>query len=212
MAREDNSGENNDMPALTPPTEFDEASLAREEWIIQQVRQGDKNAIITLYESYIDWVYRLFYSEVGNIAEAEALTTEIFTQVMEAVMKGEYTPQGKPFNSYLSAITNDALQERKRRLSNLPGIKHMGSLLRAIDSDTQKTASLNVPVQKEEQAALWNLVKKLPLNEQQVLIMRHAYKLPNSETARRLKLSERASRHLYERALANLKRMVHEID
>ena len=212
MAREDNPAENNDRSALTPPTELDEASLAREDWTIQQVRQGDKNAIITLYESYIDWVYRLFYSEVGNIAEAEALTTETFTQAIEAIMKGEYTPQGEPFSSYLSAIINDVLQERKQRLSNLPGIKHIGSLLRAIDSDAQKTASANAPVKKEEQAALWNLVKKLPLDEQQVLIMRHAYKLPNSETARRLKLSERASRRLYERALANLKRMVHNID
>jgi RNA polymerase sigma factor (sigma-70 family) len=212
MAQENNSYENNDIPALTPPTKLDEASLARENWTIHQVRQGDKDAVITLYESQIDWVYSLVYSQVGNIAEAEALTTEVFTQAIEAIMNGQYTPQGKPFSSYLSAIVNDVLQERKRRLHNLPGIKHMSNLLGAIESDAQKASSPNTPAQKEEQAALWNLVKKLPVDEQQVLIMQHVYGLPYSEIARRLKRSERASRHLYYRALTNLKHMVHEID
>ncbi len=208
----DDSAENKDLSALTPPMELDEASLARETWTIQQVKQGDKNAVITLYEGHVDWIYGIFYSQVGNIAEAEALTSDTFTQAIEAIMKGQYTPQGKPFSSYLSAIVNNILHERKRRLHNLPGIKHMGSLLGTVESDAQKTSSSDAPGQKKEQAALWNIVKKLPVDEQRVLIMYHAYGLPYSEIARRLNRSERSSRQLYSRALTNLKRIIHSTD
>jgi RNA polymerase sigma factor (sigma-70 family) len=208
----DDSAENKDLSALTPPMDLDEASLTREAWIIQQVRRGDKNAVITLYESHIDWVYRLVYSQVGNIAEAEALTTETFTQAIEALMNGQYPAQAKSFSAYVSAIANDILQERKRRLNNLPGIENVSQLLGPVEPDARKVAIPDTPVQKEEQAALWNLVKKLPVAEQQVLIMRHVYKLPYSEIARRLKRGEHASKQLHHRALTKLKRLVQGID
>jgi RNA polymerase sigma-70 factor (ECF subfamily) len=212
----DKSRANEDIQALIPsaesPGQFNEVVLALEAKTVQQVSQGDKNALITLYENHIDRVYRYLYSKVGNVAEAKDLTTETFTQAIEALMNGQYVWQGKPIGTWLFTIANDVLQERDHRLNNLPHLENIDSLLESVEPITQKTTISDTLIQKEEKGALWDLVKQLPLVEQEVLIMRHVYGLPYSEIARRLQRGEHASKQLHYRALTKLKRLVQSID
>lgn len=209
-------GANEDVSALIPsvqtPSQPDETALAQEAQIAQQVSSGDKNALIALYEKHIDLVFRYFYSKTRNGTEAEDLTSETFTQAIEALMKGRYVWQGKPIRAWLFGIANNVWQERNRRLSNLPQIENMDDLSESVALTTQGADIPDTLVQKEEQAALWGLVNKLPLAEQQVLIMRHVYGLPYSEIARRIKRGEHASKQLHYRALAKLKHLMQGVD
>jgi RNA polymerase sigma-70 factor (ECF subfamily) len=175
---------------------------------VQRASQGDKDALITLYENNVDRVYRHIYKKVGNIAEAQDLTSETFIRAIEAIMRGQYVWQGKPFGAWLFGITNRILKERRRKLNGLPLIENLDTLLESFEPMSQEMDIPDALVQKEEQTALWSLVEQLPLVQQQILIMRHAYGLSYSEIATRLKRSESACKQLHYRALTKLKRLV----
>jgi RNA polymerase sigma factor (sigma-70 family) len=65
---------------------------------------------------------------------------------------------------------------------------------------------------EEEGEALWQLVHALPDAEQPILVLRHAYKLPYAEIAKRLRLSESACKRLHYRVLNKLKLLTQETD
>jgi RNA polymerase sigma factor (sigma-70 family) len=184
------------------PVRSDEAET------VQRASQGDKDALITLYEKYIGRIYRYFYTNVGNIAEAEDLTSELFIRAVEALMRGKYVWQDKPFEAWLFGITRYMLKERWRKLNGLPLIENLDTLLEAFEPTSQEMDIPDTLVEKEEQTAVWDLVKQLPLVEQQVLIMRYVYNLPYNKIATRLERSESACKQLHYRALTKLKRLM----
>jgi RNA polymerase sigma factor (sigma-70 family) len=175
--------------------------------LVRQASQGNKDALIALYENYIGRIYRYFYTNVGNIAEAEDLTSELFIRAVEALMRGKYIWQDKPFGAWLFGIARYMLKERWRKLNGLPLIENLDTLPEVFEPASQEMDIPDALVQKEEQTALWELVYQLPSAEQQVLIMRYAYSLPYSEISMRLKRSEPACKQLHYRALAKLKRL-----
>lgn len=183
-------------------------ALPDEAELVQRVSRGDKDALITLYENYVDRVYRRLYKKVGNIAEAQDLTSETFTRAIEAIVSKKYTWQGKPFGAWLFGIANHLLQERWRKLKGLPFIENLDILPESFEPMSQEMDIPDALVQKEEQMALWDLVEQLPLVQQQILIMRHAYGLPYSQIATRLKRSESACKQLHYRALTRLKSLI----
>jgi RNA polymerase sigma-70 factor (ECF subfamily) len=206
---------NEEIQASVPAADLanlNEDTLEQEAIIVQQVSQGDQDALITLYENHIDRVYQYFYSKVGNVTEAEDLTSKTFTQAIDALMDGQYAWQGKPIGAWLFTIANNVLQERNQNLNNLLYIENIDNLLEPIQPITQETIVPKAAIQRDGQAILWELVKKLPLVEQQILIMRHVYSLPYSEIARRIKRGEHATKQLQYRALTKLKRMIQNID
>ena len=92
-----------------------EVKLAQEAEWVQQVTQGNQDALIKLYEAYIDPVYGYFFNRTRSTSEAEALTSETFTRAVEALMRHHYTWQGKPFGAWLFGIAGRILQERNRK-------------------------------------------------------------------------------------------------
>jgi RNA polymerase sigma-70 factor (ECF subfamily) len=183
------------------------ATQISEAEIVLRVSQGDRDALVVLYENNIDHIYRYFYKKVGNIAEAQDLTSELFIRAIEAIMREQYVWQDKPFGAWLFGIARYMLKERRRKLNSLPLIETLDTLLGVFEPVSQETELSDALVQKEEQTALWDLVRQLSSAEQQVLIMRYAYGLPYSEISMRLKRSESACKQLHYRALTRLKHL-----
>jgi RNA polymerase sigma factor (sigma-70 family) len=178
--------------------------------LIRHVSRGDKDALIEVYEKYIDRVYSYFYSRVEkNIADAQDLTSETFTRAIEMILRGQFVWQGKPFSAWLFGIARNVLQEHRRKSHNLSPVEDLDDVLEVSEPISQEADISDALVQKEEQVALWNLVKTLPSMQQQVVIMRHAYGMSYSEIASRLGRSEQASKQLHYRALNSLKRLIH---
>lgn len=189
----------------------DEVRSAEEEEWMQRASQGDQDALIRLYERYFDPVYRYFSTRVGSVSEAERLTTETFTQAVEALLRGHATWHGRSFGAWLEDIASNVLQEQNRTLEDM-----------AFDEDLSHGRELSVRVHQErsvvdsrigeEGEALWQLVYGLPATEQRILIMRHAQKLSYAEIAKRLRLSESACKRLHYRVLKKLKLLTQKTD
>ncbi|MBT4153711.1 MAG: sigma-70 family RNA polymerase sigma factor [Candidatus Magasanikbacteria bacterium] len=51
----------------------------QERWLLQKIAvKKDADAFATIYDSYIDQIYRFIYFKVGNSTEAEDLTSTVF--------------------------------------------------------------------------------------------------------------------------------------
>ena len=78
-----------------------------EGWIIQRVKQGDRDAFGILYRKYVGKVYAICLRITANQAIAEELTQEVFLKVWERI--GQYQGRSK-FSTWLHRIaTNRAL-------------------------------------------------------------------------------------------------------
>jgi len=191
--------------------EEDEVRLAEEEGWVHRASQGDQDALIRLYGRYFDPVYRYFSTRVGGVAEAERLTTETFTQAVEALLCGHATWHGRPFGDWLSDIASNVLQEQNRILEDRPFDENL-SHGREISASVHQERSVVDSGIGEEGEALWQLVYALLAREQRLLIMRHAQKLSYAEIAKRLRLSESACKRLHCRVLKKLKLQTQETD
>ncbi len=191
------------------PSPLDEVKLAQEEEWVQRASQGDQDALIKLYERNIDRVYHYFYNRISNVSEAEVLTSETFTRAIEALLRGHYVWRGAPFGAWLLGIGAHVLQERTRGLKHTPLTEEGLDDLEYSLSPSVERDVLDIIVEREERDALWQLVRELPVVEQQVLIMRHKDDLSYAEIARRLQRSEAACKQLHYRALTKLKDKAH---
>ena len=96
-----------EIPAPQPiPPEVERATVDR-------ARTGDQSALADLYDWYMPRVYRYAVARVGNVAEAEDLTEEVFLKMLGAI--GEFRWRDVPFSSWLFRIAHNHIATHFRR-------------------------------------------------------------------------------------------------
>ncbi len=91
---------------------------AEEAELAQRSAHGDVNAAARLYDHYFNSVYGFFYRRVGNIDDAEDLTSETFCRAIQGLYNGTW--RGQPFGAWLQLAAKDdesMLWRLVRRLS-----------------------------------------------------------------------------------------------
>jgi RNA polymerase sigma-70 factor (ECF subfamily) len=88
------------------PSQADDASLAK------RATAGEAEAFGSLYDRYVDAVYRYVYYRVGNEAEAEDVTSDVFFKALRAMPR--YQPR-QPFLAWLYRIARNSVIDRARR-------------------------------------------------------------------------------------------------
>ena len=115
-----------EMENVMSVSQLHENTTITEAEMVTRASQGDKDALIALYENHVDRIYRYVHSKVSSVAEAEELISETFTRAFEAIRHDRYRWQSKLFGDWLLAIAHNVL--RKRKLSNWQPIENQDSL------------------------------------------------------------------------------------
>jgi RNA polymerase sigma-70 factor, ECF subfamily len=118
-----------------------------------------------------------------------------------------YTSRGHPFSSWLYRIANNIVIDfwRRKKTVRLSELDEVNSLL-----DTHLTP-IEQLLRTETLASLAGAIRRLPDEQQQVIILRFIEGLSHTEVAHIMGKNEGACRALQYRALAALSRlMVHE--
>ena len=161
--------------------------------------QRDLRAFGTLYDRYVDRVYRYCYRRVENHYEAEELTAQTFRRALEGLPSYEW--RGVPFGAWLFRIAAHAIAGRGRgRALSLETMAENGRLV-----PDEVPEPLDGLLEAEEVDGLWRAVYQLPLRQQQVLVLRYAQGLSNREVGRIVNRSETATKQLVYRALKALR-------
>jgi RNA polymerase sigma-70 factor (ECF subfamily) len=171
----------------------------KEEDVLALASKGDKDAFGMLYERYTERIFNYVYYRTGNVHDAEDLTARVFQRAMNHIHN--YTDRGIPFSAWLYRIAHNLVanwhRDRSRKqeipIDDLPVLPAKG--------DHPETTL----VRTEEQDALLRLIRRLPPERQNLLILKFVENMSNAEIGQIMGRSEGAVKSLYHRTLLALR-------
>jgi RNA polymerase sigma-70 factor (ECF subfamily) len=159
--------------------------------------KGDEEAFGTLYSLHLTAIYRYIFFRVGDEAEAEDLTEEVFVKAWQALPK--YRPREHPFTSWLYRIAHNLTVDYHRK--QVP-ISLSDPDLHSLP--TMSSSTEDIVEHHQSMSALAAAVRQLDDWEQDVVILRFVHGLSHQEVAAMIGKSVNATRVVQHRALAKL--------
>ena len=159
---------------------------ADDENLLVRAAQGEVDAFGELYERYVTRIYNYIYYRTGNASDAEDLT---------------YRDRGLPLSAWLYRIAHNLLANWHRDNSRSKEVPLDETLVGKAGGQHPETELL----QTEEMERLLRVVRVLPPDRQQLLILKFVENLSNAEIGQIMDRTEGAIKSLYHRTLISLR-------
>lgn len=163
--------------------------------VLALAAQGDREAFGVLYERYVERIYTYIYYRTGNSYDAEDLTEKVFFRAMHHI--GNYRNLGVPFSAWLYRIAHNLVANWHRDNSRRKEIPLDDSMLGQHRNDHPEHELLR----SEEQERLIRMIRQMPPDRQQLLILKFVDHLSNAEIGQVIGRTEGAVKSLYHRTL-----------
>ncbi len=170
-----------------------------DEQALVQASNGDRKAFGILYERYVGRIYNYVYYRTGNQHDAEDLTARVFFRAMRHIVN--YQDRGVPFSAWLYRIAHNLVANWHRDNSRRHEIAIEDSFSSRQEGEHPEFALLQV----EEQDALLKVIRRLPPDRQQLLILKFVEHLSNADIGQVMGRTEGAIKSLYHRTLLALR-------
>jgi RNA polymerase sigma-70 factor (ECF subfamily) len=177
-----------------------EEQTSDEAALLQRAIGHDPEAFGRLYDMHVDRVYRHIYYRVGNQADAEDLTQQVFIKAWQAIDR--YKRKATPFVAWLMTISHNLVVDFYRTKKDKV---HLEAEVLANDpaSNPERAAEASFEQQRLQRAIL-----QLRGDEQQVVILRFIEGFKFAEIASLLNKKEGNIRVILHRALIKLRKIV----
>lgn len=172
--------------------ESDEATL------IQEARQGSREAFGLLYARHRATIARYVAARIRDASDSEDLTEAIFESAWRAM--GRYREQGVPFLAWLYRLAHNRVVDHYRALR--PTVTLIPEVHESIE-DASAPLELNI-----DSADLLKALHILTEDQRDVILLRFVQGMSGREVAQALDKREDAVRALQFRALATLRRIL----
>jgi len=170
-----------------------------EDEILLRAAQGDQEAFGQLYEHYVGRIFNYIFYRTGNPYDAEDLTARVFFRAMHHVHS--YNNRGLPFSAWLYRIAHNLVANWHRDNSRRKEIPLDDSAFSWNKGDLPEIKLM----QLEERERLMLVIRHLPTDRQQLLILKFVDHLSNSEIGNIMGKTEGAVKSLYHRTLMSLR-------
>lgn len=174
--------------------------MSIEEDLVSRAVKGDGEAFTQLYEEHFDKVYRYIYLRLGDQAESEDLTQDVFMKALEAI--SSYKWRSLPFASWLFRIAHNKVIDYLRKQGNVEKVAVEDVTLSA-ESDPLLIAERNIEIER-----LVEGVKNLSPAQREVISLRFGAELSIAEVAKVLGKSPGTVKALQYNGIAALKNML----
>jgi RNA polymerase sigma-70 factor (ECF subfamily) len=157
----------------------------------------DASAFGELYRRHVPIVHRFALARLGNPADAEDVTSDVFLRALGAIERYRYT--GVPFGAWLLQIAAHAVVDHCRRRR------------RHVDLDDEDLENIAAPgcledlVARREQLRRALALRPLPASQRAVLALRFGEDLDMAEVAERIGRTVGAVKLLQHRALMRVR-------
>lgn len=175
--------------------EFDEQA------VVEAAKEGNSDALTTLYEFYFPRVYRYVAVRLGSGEDAEDVTEEIFLKIIDNI--ASFTFRGLPFGAWVFRIARNEVVSHVRRQRYRSATTQLNEYIPDDSFDHVANAELQSQLEEVRQAA-----EKLPEAQRQVIALRFGSGLSVAETANALGKSENNVKVLQHKAIAKLQKLV----
>ena len=170
-----------------------------ESTLVEKAGNGDAQAFSTLYERYVTRIYNYIYFRTGNPHEAEDLTSRVFHRALHHIQ--HYDNRGVPFSAWLYRIAHNLVANWHRDNSRRKEVP--------LEDYTQYPYRAPAPestlVENQEMEDVLKVIRRLPPDRQQLLILKFVEGMSNAEVATIMMRSEGAIKSLYHRTLMALR-------
>ncbi|MGD1995180.1 MAG: sigma-70 family RNA polymerase sigma factor [Anaerolineae bacterium] len=157
--------------------------------LVKKAQSGDRAAFETLCDRYLPYVY----NRLRALLPAEAVE-DVTQEVFVGVLRGLRRFQGRSlFRTWLSNIARHKVADYYRRRGRRPSI---------IPLNGSGASSLVRPEGFERRVIVRTVLRRLPTDYQEILLLRFAEGLPFKQIAAVLNISHEAARSRYRRALS----------
>jgi RNA polymerase sigma-70 factor (ECF subfamily) len=159
----------------------------------------DSEAFGLLYQRYVERVYNYIYYRTGSTYDAEDLTERVFMRAMRHIQT--YSDRGLPFSAWLYRIAHNLVANWYRDNSRRKEVPLEDSLAVYPRSEHPEQELLRV----EERERLLGVLRTLPADRQQLILLKFGEHFSNAEIARIMGRTEGAIKSLYHRTLLSLR-------
>ena len=170
-----------------------------EDRFLVSASQGDGEAFGVLYERYVERIYNYIYYRTGNVYDAEDLTERVFLRALRHIPN--YRDRGLPFSAWLYRIAHNLVANWHRDNSRRKEIPLEDTVLSSNYGEHPEHELLV----SEEREHLMRVIRCLPMERQQLIILKFVEHLSNAEIGQIMGRTEGAVKSLYHRTLLALR-------
>ncbi len=171
-----------------------------DEGIRVEAAKTSPDAFGELYELYVDRIYSYIYHRVGNVHDAEDLTSRTFYRALSHL--SGYENKGVPFSAWLYRIAHNLVANWHRDRGRRPVVALDDIVLCArADLHPESVAESN-----DETRLLGEAIERLEGVRRELLVLKFAEGLSNAEIGSIMGRSEGAIKSLYHRTLLALRK------
>ena len=173
--------------------------------LVSLYQNGNEEAFEVLLKRHKSKIFTAIYLIVKDRYVAEDLLQETFIKVINTIKGGRYNEEGK-FMPWVSRIAHNLSIDYFRKCKRYPEvILEDGS--RVFDSlEFAEESMESKQMKKDNHVRLRSLIKELPVEQKQVLIMRHYLQMSFQEIAARTDVSINTALGRMRYALINLRK------
>jgi len=171
-----------------------------EEGLVRQAQRRDQEAFAQLYEAYFDKIYRYIVLRIGNKAEAEDMTQQVFLNALKSISSFKW--KGRPFSAWLFRIAHNQVVDYFRKKSKRVTVPIDNLPITANDNPQQ------IVEQKLEIERLTLATKQLTEAQREVISLRFAGGLSVAEVAKAMGKSQGAVKALQHSAIMALRKLL----
>jgi RNA polymerase sigma-70 factor (ECF subfamily) len=168
--------------------------------LLQQAREYDAQALAGIYDRYAEPIYRYLYRYLGDAAQAEDLTSEVFLRLLN-VLNTPRAPRDQ-LQGWLYRVAHNLAMDWFRQRAK-------GEDLALIDALPGEDDSPLAEVEKRQaRGRLRAAIRELTVDQQRVLLLRFGQGYRIAEVSQLIGKSEGAVKILQHRAIRRLRKLL----
>lgn len=200
-----NKSEQGDIPVVSETTGAAADEISEDE-DVNLASGGDTDAFSILYQRYVTRIYNYIYYRTGNPHEAEDLTSRVFHRALHHIK--QYDNRGVPFSAWLYRIAHNLVANWHRDNSRRKEVPLDDYIQQPFRAPAPEASVVN----NQEMEELLKVIRRMPPDRQQLLILKFVEGLSNQEVAVIMMRSEGAIKSLYHRTLMALRDELSKVD
>jgi len=176
--------------------------VQKEENLVQEAVGGDQEAFAQLYEVHFDRIYRYIYLKIGDRAEAEDMTQQVFLSALRSIKSFKW--QGTPFTAWLFRIAHNQIVDHLRKKTRRPVLMDIDETLPGSGGgNPEQMAELSLNIERLSEAT-----RHLTRSQQEVLSLRFAGGLSIEEVSKVMGKKPGAVKALQHAAVVALRKLL----
>ena len=182
--------------------------------LVNQYINGEESALATLIQRHKRRIFSYIMLTIKDRALAEDIFQDTFIKVINTLKRGHYNEEGK-FISWVLRIAHNLMIDSFRLDKRMPTISG-GTNSEGEEFDIFSVIAVQDPNKEQEickiqmRKDIRKLVEMLPIEQREVLMMRHYYDMSFKEISEQTNVSINTALGRMRYALINLRKMIEE--